>query len=51
MAWKNYAKAFPDKYCECLKQDPLPTYCGICGADRSAANWIPDSEPIPTNTD
>ena len=51
MKWKNFKKAFPlglarngNPNCpECRegakRAGMLPTYCGFCGADRSAENW------------
>ena len=55
MPWKNYVKAFPDKFCECMKHDPLPSRCSKCGADRTADNWIDEvdyiREDLSTTTD
>ena len=47
--WKDVKKAFPDPNCPACREGAkragmLPTYCPVCGADRSAENWQEDKK-------
>lgn len=46
MPWLSESKAFPNRNCPCMKEDPLPTICTLCGADRGPFNWYDEEESL-----